>query len=533
LEIWYNAVVQRKPLILASLLLAAFAINLDTTIVNVALPTLVRELHASTTQLEWIVDAYNLMFAALVLAAGNLGDRVGRKGVLLAGLGTFGLATVAGGLGGTPGQLIAARAVMGLGAALIFPATLSLLTNVFTDRGERARAIGLWGATTGVGIALGPIVGGWLLERDGWQSVFFALAPIAALGMLLVALYVPSSRDPEAPPADRPGLLLSTAAMAALIYTIIEAPTYGWAAARSVAGFAAAAGLLAAFVARERRAAAPMLDVGLFRNLRFSAASGAVTITFFSLMGFIFLVTLYFQFLKGYGPFSTGMRLLPVATLTGVTSVLGTGLAVRRGTKLVVAAGLLSLAAGLAWTSSAGADTSYLTIAGQMVLIGSGIGLTSAPATESIMGAVPQAKAGVGSAVNDATRILGGTLGVAVIGSIYASLYASRLTSGLGVQVPDAAASAAQRSVGGALGAADQLTATGDGGLAAALRDAASAAFFHGFEIACLLAAVIAVVGAVVAVVLIPAQPPRPSGEPSEPASMHQPTIEEARTGAA
>ena len=505
-----------KPLILAALLLAAFAINLDTTIVNVALPTLVRELDASTVQLEWIVDAYNLMFAALVLAAGNLGDRLGRKGVLLAGLATFGGATLAGALGNSPGELIAARAVMGLGAALIFPATLSLLTNVFTERGERARAIGLWGATTGVGIALGPIIGGWLLERDGWQSVFFALAPIAALGMILIGLYVPSSRDPEAPPADRPGLVLSTAAMAILIYTIIEAPNQGWDAPRSLAGFAAAAVLVVAFIAWERRAAAPMLDVALFRNLRFSAASGAVTITFFSLMGFIFLITLYFQFLKGYGPLETGVRLLPVATLTGITAVLGTGLAVRSGTKLVVAGGLIALAAGLAWTATASASTSYLTIAGQMVLIGSGIGLTSAPATESIMGAVPEAKAGVGSAVNDATRILGGTLGVAVIGSIYASLYGSGLSASLPARFPGQIADSAQRSVGTAFGAADRLDAAGQTGLAGSLHDAASAAFFHGFETAVFVAAAIALAGAVMAAILIPSQPPRASATTGE-----------------
>jgi predicted MFS family arabinose efflux permease len=372
---------------------------------------------------------------------------VGRKGVLLAGLGLFGVATVAGGLGNSPGHLIAARAAMGLGAALIFPATLSLLTNVFTERRERARAIGLWGATTGVGIAVGPIVGGWLLERSSWSSVFFALAPIAALAAALILVSVPTSRDPNAPPPDRAGLVLSTAAMALLVYTIIEAPTYGWEAARTLGGFAVTLALLAIFIAWERRARAPMLDVELFRKLRFSAASGAVTITFFSLMGFIFLVTLYFQFLKGYGPLETGVRLLPVATMVGITSVLGTSLAVRTGTKLVVAGGLISLAAGLAWTSSASESTSYLTIAGQMVLIGSGIGLTSSPATESIMGAVSQAKAGVGSAVNDATRILGGTLGVAVIGSIYASLYASRLDGGVAAQLPDSAASAAERSV--------------------------------------------------------------------------------------
>src|SRR5512132_852071 len=505
-------------MILVSLLLAAFAINLDTTIVNVALPTLVRELHASTTQLEWIVDAYNLLFAAFVLAAGNLGDRVGRKGVLLCGLAVFGAASFAGGLGTSPGELIAARAVMGLGAALIFPATLSLLTNVFTERGERARAIGLWGGTTGIGIALGPIVGGWLLERDGWESVFFALAPIAALGMVLVALNVPSSRDPDAPPAGRPGLVLSTAAMAILIYTIIEAPNQGWTSVRSIAGFALAASLLLAFVAWERRAAAPMLDVRLFRNLRFSAASGAVTITFFSLMGFIFLVTLYFQFLKRYGPLTTGVRLLPVATTVGITSVLGTRLAVRSGTKFVVAAGLLSLATGLAWTSSASETTSYLTIAGQMLLIGGGIGLTSAPATESIMGAVPAAKAGVGSAINDATRILGGTLGVAVLGSIYASLYGSRLGSSLAVSLPAPASAAAHRSVGGAFEAASDLGAAHQTALARALHDAASNAFFHGFGVACVVAGGVAAMGAVMAAALIPAHPPQASVEVLDPA---------------
>ncbi len=507
---------QGKPLILVALLLAAFAINLDTTIVNVALPTLVRELHASTTQLEWIVDAYNLMFAAFVLAAGNLGDRVGRKRVLIAGLVVFGGASFAGGLGSSPGELIAARAVMGLGAALIFPATLSLLTNVFTERRERARAIGLWGASTGVGIAVGPIVGGWLLEHFSWQSVFFALVPMAALAVVLVGMAVPTSRDPQAPPADRPGLLLSTAAMALLIYTIIEAPNRGWSAGLSVAGFALAAVLLAVFIAWERRVRVPMLDIRLFRNLRFSAASAAVTITFFSLMGFIFVITLYFQFLKGYGPLSTGVRLLPVATLTGITAVLGTRLAVRSGTKLVVAGGLVCLAVGLAWASTASTSTSYVTIAAQMVFIGSGIGLTSAPATESIMGAVPAAKAGVGSAVNDATRILGGTLGVAVIGSIYASLYASRLTASLPVQLPAPIADSAHRSVGTAFGAAARLEALGHHRLAQGLHDTASGAFFDGLQSAVLVAVGIALVGAVMAAILIPNQPPQ-AGAAEEP----------------
>src|ERR1700761_7860756 len=231
----------RKPLILISLVLAAFVINLDTTIVNVALPSLVRQLHASNAQLQWIVDAFNLLFAGSVLAAGSLSDRFGRKGMLLAGLSVFGLASLAGGLMNDPGELIAARCVMGLGAAMVFPSTLSLLTNVFTERSERARAIGLWGAITGAAIALGPIVGGWLLEISGWRAIFFVMTPVAALAAVLVARSVPTSRDPQAPSVDRPGFALSTATVALLVYTIIEAPGHGWGSARTLAGFAVTA----------------------------------------------------------------------------------------------------------------------------------------------------------------------------------------------------------------------------------------------------------------------------------------------------
>ena len=322
---------RNRALILTSLLLAAFAINLDTTIVNVALPTLVRKLHATNTQLQWVVDAYNLVFAALILVSGSLSDRLGRKGMLLGGLGVFGVASIVGGLTANPGQLIAARAVMGLGAAMVFPATLSLISNIFTDRGERARAIGLWGATAGAAIALGPIVGGWLLQQFSWSSIFFAMAPVAGVGAALVAWTVPSSRDAFAPRPDRLGFGLSTAAMAILIYTIIEAPNYGWTAARTLAGFGLALGLLVAFIAWELRAAEPMLDVKLFRNPRFTASSASVTISFFSLFGFIFVMTQYFQFIKGYSALSTGVHLLPVATMVGISSVVGTKLAVRLG----------------------------------------------------------------------------------------------------------------------------------------------------------------------------------------------------------
>src|SRR5437016_7973205 len=252
---------KRKPLILVSLLIAAFVINVDTTIVNVALPSLVRELHASNSQLQWVVDAFNLLFAGSVLAAGSLSDRFGRKGMLVAGLSGFGLASLAGGLMTSAGALIAARSVMGVGAAMVFPSTLSLITNVFAERRERARAIGLWGAITGVAIALGPIVGGWLLQVFDWRSIFFAMAPIAAVAGVLAARYVPTSRDPHAPRTDRAGFALSTAMVGLFVYTIIEAPNHGWGSARTLGSFALTAALAAAFVAWERRTEPPMLDL--------------------------------------------------------------------------------------------------------------------------------------------------------------------------------------------------------------------------------------------------------------------------------
>jgi EmrB/QacA subfamily drug resistance transporter len=506
----------RKPLILVSLLLAAFVINLDTTIVNVALPTLVRQLHASTSQLQWVVDAFNLLFAASVLAAGSLSDRFGRKGMLLAGLSVFGLASLAGGLTDSPGQLIAARAVMGIGAAMVFPSTLSLLTNVFTERRERALAIGLWGAITGVAIALGPIVGGWLLQAFDWRSIFFAMTPVAAIAGVLAARYVPTSRDPHAPRTDRTGFALSTAMVGLLIYTIIEAPSHGWASTRTLGGFALTALLAAGFVAWERRTERPMLDLSLFRNPRFTAASASVAISFFALSGFIFLVTQYFQFLKGYGPLSTGVRLLPVASLVAISSILGTRLAVRLGTKLVVATGLLLMAAFYVWVTTIQTATSYGTIAAQMVVLGTGMGLTSAPATEAIMGVVPKAKAGVGSAVNDATRLLGGTLGVAVIGSVYASLYASRLTRALPTGLPTTVARTAHESIGAALTTAARIGHAGHPTLATAIHHAASSAFLTGFHTANWVSAGVAAAGAVMALALLPAQPTVPGEDTRE-----------------
>jgi EmrB/QacA subfamily drug resistance transporter len=494
--------VRSKSAILLTLCLAALIINIDVTIVNVALPSLVRELGATTTSLQWVVDAYTLVFAALILAAGSLSDRVGRKGILLAGLAVFGLGSLAGSLANTPDQLIAARAIMGIGAAGIFPATLSLIANVFTERTERAKAIGLWGATTGVGVAAGPIVGGWLLEHFWWGSVFLFMVPIAVVVAALVAWTVPTSRDPNVRPLDLPGLVLSSVGMATLILAIIQAPDWGWGSARTLGTLGAGVLVVAAFVAVERRTEQPMMDVSLFKNPRFTAASGSITIGFFVLAGFSFLITQYFQFVKGYTPFGTGVRILPVAISIAVAAVVGTKLAVRIGNNAVVGTGLALWGGAVLWIATVNTSTPYYVIVAQMIMGGGGLGLVTAPATEAIMGAVPTEKAGVGSAVNDATRLFGAALGVAVIGSIAASLYSSRLGSSLPHNLPPQAAAAAKGSVGGALVAAKSMGAAGH-----ALATSAIGAFEHSLNGALHVAGVIALLGAAMAALLLPARP--------------------------
>jgi EmrB/QacA subfamily drug resistance transporter len=504
---------------LGVLCLAAFTINVDTTIVNIALPSLVRQLDASTRELQWVVDAYTLTFAALVLAAGGLGDRYGRKGALLIGLAVFGCATAVGGLVDSPGALVAVRAVMGVGAAVIFPATLAIISNLYTERGERARAIGLWGAMTGLGVALGPITGGWLLEHFWWGSVFVAMAPVAAVTFVGGVWFVPTSRDPATPPVDVVGLVLSTLAIGTLVFTIIEAPERGWTSPATVNGFALAAAAVG-FVAVERRRPHPMLDVSLFRNLRFSAASGSIMIIFFALAGFIFLITQYFQFLKGYSPLSTGVRILPVATCIAIGSVVGVRLSVNIGNKAVVATGLFLVGVSFAWVSTASTATPYIEIVGQMVLAGLGMGLTTAPATEAIMGVVPKEKAGIGSAVNDATRELGATLGVAIIGSVYASLYASGIQDAAG-SLPPPAVDAASESIGAALAVSTQLGPAGQPLLAAS-----QTAFFDGFQLGCIVAATVLIAGAAFAARYLPSRP-TPTTTP-EPQPAPAPALETA-----
>jgi len=498
---------QRRWWALAVLCLSLVVLAMDNTILNVALPTLARDLEATGSQLQWMVDAYLLVFAGLLLTMGAVGDRFGRKLALNAGLLVFAAASAASAFAGSPQVLIAARAAMGIGAALIMPATLSIITNTFPPT-ERGRAIGVWAGVAGLGIVLGPVVGGWLLERFWWGSVFLVNLPVVALAMLAGWPLVPESRDPDATPLEPIGAALSVGGLVALVYGIIQAPADGWTDPVILAAFGVAAVLAVAFGWWERRSRHPMLPLEFFGDPRFSAASGAIAMAFFALFGSVFLLTQHLQFVLGYTPLQTGVRVLPVAVLV-VAAPLAAWLVERVGTKLVVVAGLLVVAGALWLLSTVQLGGGYGLVAATLALLGIGMGFTVAPATESIMGSLPLAKAGVGSAMNDTTRQVGGALGVAVLGSVLAAGYGAAIQPALR-GAPPPVARAAGDSIGAAATIAAQLGPHGRG-----LLEAARSAFIQGMGDAVQVGAGVAAVAALLVLLFLPARGKReaPAGD--------------------
>ncbi|MDY7103369.1 MAG: MFS transporter [Actinomycetota bacterium] len=490
----------RRWWILAVLCFSLLVIVLDNSILNVALPTIVRELDASNAQLQWIVDSYTIVFAGLLLTAGSLGDRFGRRPALQFGFVVFGLGSAAAALVGSAGGLIATRSVMGVGGAFIMPATLSIITNVFPPW-ERGRAIGVWAATAGVGVALGPLTGGFLLEHFYWGSIFLVNLPIVVVGLVAGVFLIPDSKDPTGAPLDVGGAALSIAGLGALLFALIEAPEQGWTDPLTLGGFAIGALLLLGFAWWERRCEHPMLDVSFFANPRFSAASAAVTLTFFAMFGSLFVLTQYLQFILGYSALETGVRLLTFAIPMMILAPSSSRFVEVVGTKAVVATGMSLAATGFVLLSFVDATTSFASLSWRLVTLASGMGLTMAPATESIMGSLPRGKAGVGSAVNDTTRQVGGALGVAVIGSVFASIYRSGITDDVGRDaLPPGLRDEAADSLGAALAIAGQLGADGLG-LATAARDA----FIDGMRAGRWIGAFVVAVGVVVTLLFLPA----------------------------
>jgi EmrB/QacA subfamily drug resistance transporter len=470
-------------------------ITVDTTILNVALPTLGRTVADSTDELQWVVDAYTVVFAGLLLTCGSLGDRFGRRRALAAGLVVFGVGCLASALVTTAGWLIAMRGVTGIGAALIFPATLSIITNAFTDPVERQRAIAVWAGTAGIGIALGPLAGGVLLEHFYWGSIFLVNLPVIALALAGLWLVVPESRDPEHRRLDPVGAALSVAGLGTLVYGVIRGGSEGWLDGVTLATLAAGAAVIAVFVVHEVRTPSPLLDMRVFRNRRFTGASAAVAAIYFCLFGTIFLVTQHLQVLLGYGTLAAGVRTVPFAVTLLIVANLTPRIVARVGPRWPIVAGSVVVAVSQIPRIASTPDTGYDLIFAGQTLFALGMGLLIAPATASIMGSLPPGRAGVGSAMNDTARQVGGALGVAVMGSLAAAGYRAELDDRVTtLSLPGRALAQTRESLSGAL-------ATGDGAVA----EAGRAAFISGLRWASVVAIVVALAGAAAAWRLLPA----------------------------
>ncbi len=496
---------------LAVLCVAVLVVNVDSTILNVALPTLVRQLHATSSQLQWIVDIYAMFFAGLLLVGGSLADRLGRKRLFLIGFTAFGLGSVGAAFSGSVDVLIAWRAVMGAGAALTIPAGLSILDNVFRDPDERARAVGIWGGSMGVGLAIGPLAGGLLLARFWWGSVFFVNVPVLIAGGIAAVRLLPESRNRDAKRPDPVGALLSIAGLALVLWAIIEAPTKGWTSPAVIGVGCAGLAVIGGFVAWEARSSHPMLNLAFFRSRRFSAAVSAVALGLFSLFGAVFILTQFLQFDLGFTPLEAGVRILPTAALLAATAPLSTLIVRRIGSKLTAFAGLAAITAGLWQISAASTVTAtYGDVLPGMLLLGMGAGLLMPTAADAVLGAVPRRDAGVGSATYVVSIQVGGALGVAVIGSMLSTRYGSRLTDVLAPhQIPPGVLDTITGSLGGAL-----RVATGVGGpTGSALADAPRTAFMSGTHTALGAAAIVAAIGALIVLAALPSSPDGGGGD--------------------
>lgn len=470
---------RERWIVLVVIGMATLVITVDTTILNVALPAITRSLGASASELQWIVDSYTLVFACLLLVAGALGDRYGRKLTLVGGLAWFGVASVYAAIGHSPLQLIIGRALMGLGAAFIFPSTLSILTSTFREPVERAKAIGIWVAINSLAMVIGPLTGGVLVDHLGWHSVFYVNVPLCLLAVVGVVRFVRDTERDRSARLDIPGAVLSIAAMSLLLLAIIEAPEWGWTDVRVIGAAIGAVVLTGSFVSWERRAAHPMLEMSLFSNRVFTSASLSVTMTVFAMAGASLLTTVYFQVVEGYSALKTGMLMIPIAVAMMVIGPQVGGLVNRYGTRAIMTAGLGAIFVSLLLYSSNIVMSSFWLGAIPRFLQGVGMGLVMPPATMAIMSSLPPERAGVGSAMNDMTRQTGGALGIAVVGSVVASAYHTIFTGPAGT--PAAAIEQARESVGRAVLVSERLPEGVGSAVAAAGRDAYVQAVRYGY----------------------------------------------------
>jgi EmrB/QacA subfamily drug resistance transporter len=499
--------------ILVVLCLSLMVIMIANGSLNVALPQLADDLDASTSQLQWMVDAYSLVFAGMLFTAGTLGDRFGRKAALQGGMVLFLLGAVGASISDNAGQVIAARAVMGLAAAFVMPSTLSLLANVFPPD-ERPKAISIWAGIAAGGAALGPPVSGFLIEHFWWGSVFLINVPLLVVAIIAGRLLLPESRNPAEHHVDVPGAVLSIVGISALVYAIIEAPSHGWGSNETLGAFALAAIALAAFVIRERRTAEPMFDLALLRDVRFSAASAGIAVCFFAMFGVMFLLAQYLQMVLGYSPFHAGLLMLPMPLTMMVVAPQAPRLVTRFGISNVVPIGMGSIALGLCILSRLGPHTPVAAIYVALLPMMVGMAITMSPFTAMIMTSVPPARAGMGSATNDTTRELGGALGVAVLGSAVTTHFRNVSLRGIDT-LPADSQELARSGLPGAL----QAVRSAPGDVAGPLLDDARRAFTDGFGIASLVGAAVVALSAVLITGVLRRGASVPIGAPVLPAS--------------
>ena len=495
-----DRVYARRWWTLGVLCLSLVLIGLDATVLNVALPTIQRTFSASASDLQWMVDAYVLVFAGLLLTMGALGDRFGRARALQVGLIIFTISSLGATFATEVSHLIVARTAMGIGGALIMPSTLSVIANVFPPA-ERAKAITIWAGVSGVGVGLGPLIGGLLIENFEWTAVFLINVPVAITALLLGVVFVPESRDPSGARLDLPGAVLSIGSVSALVYAIIEAPAAGWTDPAILGLFAAAAVLGLLFAWRELHTPEPMLDLSLFRNARFTAGAGAIALTFFAMFGMIFGLTQYLQFVLGQSALDAGTLMVALAIGIPVGARISLKAVDHAGTNRVMGAGLVWVALVLLSMTQWTPTTEPWVVSLTLFFLAIGMANVMAPGTGAVMGAVPEAKAGVGSAMNDLMRQLGGALGVAVIGSVINTVYRDRM-AGVVAGLPTQAADAAGDSVGAAVAIGARLGGPAGDALAAAAR----AAFVEALGPAVVVAATIALVTAGLVVRGMPAR---------------------------
>jgi EmrB/QacA subfamily drug resistance transporter len=496
---------RHKVVVLLTMCFALAMAMLDNTVVNIALPTIQAELDATVSDLQWIIDGYVLVFASLLLTGGILGDRYGRKKMFLAGLGIFTLASLACGLSTSGGQLIAARALQGVGAALLMPGTLSILTVTFPVE-ERSKAIGLWAGVSGLALALGPTLGGWIVENVGWESVFFINVPLGVTAFAIASRTVRESRSEQARHLDLPGLALGTAGLFFLTYGLIEANQLGWGDPVIVGSLIAAALLLAGFLAWERRSPRAMMPLGYFRIPAFSAGNAVAFSVSLGMFSIFLFVTLYMQAIRGYDAFEAGLRFLPMTLMIIVTAPNAGRIAQRIGARAPATYGLLVVSGGLIGMTFVGPDTPFWLIAVFFVMMGHGIGSTMAPMTAAVMGAVGPQRAGLGSSMTNTSREVGGVLGIALLGTVLfgrlGEVLAPRLT-GLGLGPAQATALAERASHG--FVSPEELARLGLSpgqaeGFVSAFRDA----YMSGFHRALGIAALVLLTAAVLANRFIP-----------------------------